>query len=351
MHGGRDRIGIRTCAAWVAAGALCATAFADDETGTRDPGAPVKKDAKSFLIAAVNAFPENAVIDGDTIRVPYGERTKSVRIRSIDTEEVFREDEDRAAAEKDFDAYARSKRGDEPRPTKYGTPAGEAAKAFGVELLAKAVSARLERDCPNERDLDTYGRLLAHVILVTKDGELNWSAEMIRNGHSPYFVKYGRSRRFDALFREAEQEAMTAKRGIWNEAAAGHYPDYAERLKWWRSRADQVDRWRKIADEPQNVTLAVPDTAKKLRARVGKEAVVMGLFHSKLRTKDGSRTILFLMDRNRRNFPLVIFSDDVLKALDMAAIESRFVTVRGKVTLYRDNPQMVIERADQISTQ
>ncbi len=55
-----------------------------------------------------------------------------------------------------------------------------------------------------------YGRLLAYLYV---DGK-NLNVELVRQGFSPHYVKYGRGRlanQFDA----AEQEARAAKRRIW----------------------------------------------------------------------------------------------------------------------------------------
>lgn len=287
------------------------------------------------------------VVDGDTVRI---EGQPAVRILCLDTEEVFRRPRDRTAAEADFDRYARAKQGDEPRPQKYGTPAGEAAKAFARGLMGDGTRVRLERDRLGAPELDPYGRRLAHVILETEAGDVLFSEVMIRAGHSPYFVKYGGSIRFDARLRAAERAAREAQRGIWSKTGPAHYPDYPERLAWWQRRLAQVRAWREVAARSDHVTLGEPGTARKLQALVGNTAVVRGLFSRTLETRDKSRMIILLGDRPQRGFPLVFFDREVYDALDRAAIESMYVTVKGKITLYKGNPQMVVDRADQIST-
>ena len=78
------------------------------------------------------------VHDGDSLRV---EGVGAVRVLGIDCEEIFRSPADQLAAERDFAAYARSRRGDAPEPVKFPTPAGEAAKD------AAAPSSRLPDGC------------------------------------------------------------------------------------------------------------------------------------------------------------------------------------------------------------
>lgn len=241
-------------------------------------------------------------------------------------------------------------RGEHARPQKYGTPAGEAAKVFVSELLADATAVRLERDELKAPAQDIYGRTLAHVVIVKPAGEVNLAVALVKAGHSPYFVKYGNSLRFDKAFRDAEKTAQAKPCGVWAKEAPAHYPDYAERLVWWRSREQQVNAWRLLQDKPDHVTLSTPQTAAKLKPLVGKTAVVRGLLSRIQETKDKSRMIVFLSDTRRRGFPLVFFDKAEYAKLDLPALESRYITVRGEVSLYRGRPQMVVERADQIST-
>src|SRR5207248_4191012 len=124
-----------------------------------------------------------------------------------------------------------------------------------------------------------FGRRLAHVF-VTKDGKAVLYAEaLVRAGLSPYSVKYGRSRRFDAVLRAAQAEARGAKRGVWGDAVK-HYPDYDERLAWWEERAKQVEAWDREfrGDVPaaDHVRLGVPGETGRLLGRMGKRVTLFG---------------------------------------------------------------------------
>ena len=288
-----------------------------------------------------------AVVDGDTVRLPAG--MGSIRVLGLDCEEVFKDAAARAAAEQDFVAYAKAQRGARRLPVKYGTPAGETARGFAQQLAQGATAMRLERDALDAPVRGTYGRLLAHVILQGPQGPINLAEALIRAGHSPYFVKYGRSRRFDAIFRAAEAEARAAGRGIWGSTGPAHYPDYEERLGWWEARAQQVDQWQKEAARPDHVTLGAPDADERLGALVGKDAVVFGLLDRELEVKTKDKRVLLLTHLERRGFSLVFFDLTLPDQLDMHALTSRYLTVRGKVTLYNGRPQMIIESAAQIS--
>ena len=314
---------------------------------------PVRADeappkAKDPLLIGTYPASVECVVDADTIKV--GEKRESVRVMAIDSEEVFKNDEDRAAAAKDFAAYAKAKRGDRKRPAKYGTPAGEAARDWLRAQMKGVTQIRLERDHPKARIRGTYGRLLGHVFLVKPDGEVLLAEALIRAGHSPYFNKYGRSLRFDARLKAAQKEARAAKRGIWSDTGPAHYPDYAERLRWWNARADQMDRWRAVRDKPDHVTLGAPDADAKLKALVGKEAVIFGAFERELPVKTGTQRVFLLGHERRRGFPFVVFDPEVAKGIDLEELGGWFVTLRGKVTLFKERPQMVIESLTQIST-
>src|SRR5687768_14857975 len=152
----------------------------------------------------------NAVVDGDTLRLEHPR--ENVRVHGLDAEEVFYDEAERAAAAADFAAYAAGKRGAFSSPVKFPTPAGEAAKAVAEAFLRGVKTVRLESDEVG-RERDGFGRRLAHV-LVEREGEgVLFAEELIRAGWSPYFVKYGRSLRYDARFVAAQAQARERKLG------------------------------------------------------------------------------------------------------------------------------------------
>jgi micrococcal nuclease len=58
-----------------------------------------------------------------------------------------------------------------------------------------------------------YGRLLAYVFV---DGQ-NLNLDLVRQGLSPYYTKYGKSEKYDAEFRAAEKKARKEKLNIWGD--------------------------------------------------------------------------------------------------------------------------------------
>lgn len=334
---------------------LCAPTWADDDplppvvppVVPTAPGPAKPVPPKAPLVFGTYAATAADVVDGDTIRITG---QPAVRVLCVDTEETYKRPEDRAAAEANFAAYAKAMRGTHPRPRKFGTPAGEAAKVFFVELMQGVTHVRLERDELGAPEADLYGRRLAHVFLIKPTGDVLLTEALIQAGHSPYFVKYGGSARFDARFRAAEKAAREAKRGVWGTEGPAHYPDYPERLVWWHAREAQIKAWRLLRTKPDHVSLGEPTTATKLKSRVGKSVVVFGLFSRVIETRDKSRMIMFLANERRRGLPVVFFDKAEYAKLDLEALESRYITVRGSLSLYKGSPQMVVERADQIST-
>jgi micrococcal nuclease len=286
------------------------------------------------------------VIDGDTLLLEG--LPDSVRVRAVDTEEVFHEERLRREAEADFAAYAARMQGDARMPTKYGTPAGEAAKAFVERLFGRVSKVRLERDAAGDSDRDTYGRVLAHVILILPEGELLLAEELVRRGHTPYFVKYGRSLRFDDRLKGAEAEARAERRGIWGAEGPAHYPDYDARVVWWHRRAAQIEWWRTLGPAPDRFTLGLPADVERLAENVGQTVTVFGLV-GEMKT-EGRPKILFLGNPPGPDLPVVVFDGAVWGALDLEALAYRYVMVTGPLSLYRNRPQIVVQDASQITS-
>jgi endonuclease YncB( thermonuclease family) len=274
---------------------------------------------------------ENAVVDGDTVRVEGLDAT--LRLLGIDAEETFKSEKDLRAYEAGFAAYMAKKRGTSDRPVKAATPLGMDAKKFAEEFFRGVTHVRLERDHPKEIR-DAYDRFLAYVF-VDKGGEwVNFNVECVRAGMSPYFSKYGYSRRFHEDFVAAQEEARAAKRGIWDPAKE-HYPDYEERLVWWDGRAEVIAKFeREAAERPDWIILTNWDALDRLSAMEGQEVVLLGGI-SEVRPRKGRAPARVMLGRRMfSDFPLVFFDDDVLESSGADRARGEFVRVRGTVTRY-----------------
>lgn len=298
----------------------------------------------------IGDFRITRIVDGDTIHVDGLD--SSLRLVGVDTEETFKNDADRRAAQAGLAAYMARKRGGSPRPVKMATPMGEQAKQFAVEFFDGVDQVRLERDHPAEIR-DRYNRYLAYVM-VQRDGRWhNYNVAAVRAGMSPYFRKYGHARRFHAEFEAAEAAAKRDKLGIWAPGAPG-YTDYPEREAWWRARGAFVEEFRtQGAGKSNYIDITHWDAVQRLEALVGKQVVVLGTVGD-VRIGDTGPTKVMLSRRMFNDFPLIFFDRDVFGTSGIGRWTGEFVVITGVPSIYtskRDHTQqvqIVIDRASQV---
>ena len=109
------------------------------------------------------------VIDGDTIAVQKGENILRVRFLCVDTPESVHPDRSR------------------------NTEAGKLASEYTKNALQDRWVILEYEGSPKE---DRYGRVLAYI-------HINFNVELVKQGHSDYYTKYGASKRYDTPFKEA----------------------------------------------------------------------------------------------------------------------------------------------------
>ena len=125
------------------------------------------------------------VVDGDTIVVNYKGKYEKVRLLCVNTPESVHPDK------------------------KQNIPIGKVSSDYTKKrLTGKYVNFEFEGPFRGR-----YGRLLAYVII---NGD-NFNQELIRQGLSPYYTKYGLSRKYDQEFRESEKYARNHKLHIWGD--------------------------------------------------------------------------------------------------------------------------------------
>jgi endonuclease YncB( thermonuclease family) len=305
-----------------------------------------ESDREGLLIGEYRLADE-PVIDGDTIRVEGVDG--SVRLLSIDTEEKLHSRADRAAASKDFERYLRRRRGDAARPQKTGTPMGEEAAKFAEAFFEGAEVVRLERDDSKEIR-GHFGRLLAYVF-VNKNGRwTSYNVECVRAGMSPYFTKYGYSRRFHNQLTHAEVEAREAQRGIWNPNAQG-YGDYDERKDWWNARADFIRAFEHEANRRDDYILLTQwDALSQLENNLGQDVTILSTI-DKIRHFKGLVRVNLAMERDH-GFPVIFFDKDVFRETGIEGFNGEPVTVRGSVERYEKGGyrtlQLVVKEPEQV---
>lgn len=298
----------------------------------------------------IGEFKISKITDGDTFRIENLD--KPTRLLGIDTEETFKTDD--AGAKSDLIAqnwiqYYNTEKADSKMPVKTNSPLGYEAWKWAEEFFKNVDRVRLEKEA-DDRSVDIFGRYLVYMIAIMKDGsEVNYNVECVRQGYSPYFNKYGDSKRFHNEFVEAQNHARSNNLGIWDPAKS-HYPDYEERLQWWDARAKQLNDYEnRYKDDPQYFNLASEEDFARLADYVGKEIVVFGGIGNILTER--FPYILRIPHTKDETFELIIreknaglLSDP---ELDLETKKEYYVYVKGVLGKYKDRYQIELESRDQ----
>ena len=286
------------------------------------------------------------VVDGDTLRVRIGEHEESLRLLSLDTEETSR------------------------TSTKPVTPLGRAATAEAKKFWSPEDPVRLE--FPGSEPLETclnkhrgnFNRLL--VWAYRQDGT-DFQEHMIRQGLSPYFVKYGYARYTDNHLRyvDAERDAQIRSRGIWDQVKGNgsEINNYAALITWWTLRAEIIENYR--------THMATNPIIPVLNTRLDYDQLVTSASQENENTiftdlrsirRVGGHHVAISIGALAR--PFDIFIPDAYGSKGQAVVDlltQRYVPsdlehprrgyayLRGPLSMYRDTPQIVIRSVAQIS--
>ena len=146
------------------------------------------------------------IVDGDTIVINYKGKNEKVRLLCVNTPESVHPDK------------------------KQNIPMGKVASDYTKKRLnGKYVDLEFEGTFRGR-----YGRLLAYIIV---DG-VNFNLDLVRQGLSPYYIKYGLSQKYDQEFREAERYARKHKLNIWGDPALAQ--KYLRLKSKWGQRKSRV---------------------------------------------------------------------------------------------------------------
>lgn len=228
------------------------------------------------------------VVDGDTIHIARNGGVDKLRLLSVDTEEKL---------------SGRPFNPDKPE-TLYGEDTMLWAQDLFAGLAGEDGVTRVGVAFPNgEEEYDMYGRLLCHVILP--DGT-DFNVQLVAEGRSPYFMKYGYSRLAHGAFEAAEAEARKAELGVWspdvNKPASAsdpwHKRDYDKLVPWWRARAEAIEAFRTLqANNPQAAFASEDEDGLaegvEYSERFGYPINVFGAIDRVFEEDDGSLTLLF----------------------------------------------------------
>lgn len=303
----------------------------------------------SFLIGE---FRITKITDGDTFRFEGLDR--STRLLGVDTEETFK---DAYAQQKSFelsliwpDEYYRHQAENKTSyPVKIESPFGFETWQWTKDLLTDIISVRLEKE-DTLRLIDVYGRYLSYVFLNYDDGEINYNIECVKRGYSPYYNKYGNSKRFHKEFLEAQEFARKNKLGIWN-IETKCYPDYEKRILWWNKRAEQIEEFEKQYSKSDNSFNLMNDGEyERMKNYTDKEILVLANVTEIFTGVNPS--IIRINIKRGVDFDIVFFDEytKILEKYDTEILKEYFIFVTGKLSTYRDKYQIIVENPDQIWT-
>jgi endonuclease YncB( thermonuclease family) len=154
----------------------------EEETTNEDSAEPTPEEPTDTAVY----YSVVSVVDGDTIKVNINGTTETLRLIGIDTPETV----------------------DPRKPVQcFGKEASNKAKEL---LTGKKV--RLEADS-TQGDVDKYNRLLRYAFL--EDGTF-FNKEMIAQGFAHEYTYQSNPYKYQADFKEAEQQAREQNKGLWN---------------------------------------------------------------------------------------------------------------------------------------
>jgi len=203
-----------------------------------------------------------------------------------------------------------------------------------------------------------YGRLLCY---VNKTGE-NYNLKMVKEGWSPYFVKYGRSRSYHSEFLEAEKEAQSKNIAIWDPVtnATGNKREYKILIPWWHLRESIIQDYRKFGIQRgvQSVRVDYDDIVEA--AKTGSSMTVFCDLQGGINKRPGNGALIYA-GSIKHKFNLWIPDRESAQAEKILnLIEKRYagqgrgyVYVSGKASLYppskRGKPQIELTSVEQLS--
>ncbi|MBD2481806.1 MULTISPECIES: thermonuclease family protein [Planktothrix] len=280
------------------------------------------------------------VVDGDTIKVLLNDKREFLRLDCVDTEEILNHDS-------------------KPR-TNAGIAAAEMAQQYFTNEHGFLTQVDIEFDGNEpaevclEKYRDHHGRLICY---VHKYGE-NFNLKLIKEGWSPYYIKYGHSRLYHQEMMEAEAEAQAYNRMIWNPQTNEHsgFRNYTILMPWWSLRASIVDDFRRYG-QPNGVLSVRLDYPKILLAAMKQQWVTIfcdlqdgitkwignsAIIHTG--TKDHNLKLWIPEATDEKYAPLVYLINKRYTGLGRG-----YIYVSGQVTMYRDKPEITLTSLQQLS--
>lgn len=289
----------------------------------------------------IEHLPVLDVVDGDTLHIELHGKRETLRFCGIDTEES---------------------KGNSGKPiTKAGKMASEMAKEYfrqgdgWCHIDIEFETDDLEDVCLTKHR-DKYGRLLCYIHCHNE----NFNLKLIREGWSPYFVKYGYSRVYHEAFQKAQQEAQDSRLVIWNPKTnqGGPSRDYDDLMPWWERRGQRVQIFRDRGKP--NGALEVREDYDSIQKYVGSEqhVTVFCDLQGGISARPGTGAVIDVGTRTR---PFSLWLPDAESDSQQKLIEHieakyarrgvGFAYITGAITQYKDKLQIVLQDEKQLSEQ
>lgn len=288
----------------------------------------------------INNLQVTKVVDGDTIKVLLNDKREFIRMDYVDAEESYSEN------------------------SKPVTELGKAALEMAIKYFTlpndelAQVDLEFDTNDPVEVCLEKYrdhqGRLIAYV----HKNEENFNIKLIREGWSPYFIKYGNSRLYHQEMMAAEIEAQAHNLGVWNPKInlGKRKRNYHLLVPWWALRASIVEDYRTYGipagvlavrlDFPQ--ILAAAEAEKLIAVFYDLQAGVSKFLDNGALIYDGTRDHrlkLWIPDTNSEQMkPLLQLLKNRYFGLGRG-----YVYISGQVHMYRDKPEIILNNIHQLS--
>lgn len=283
------------------------------------------------------------VVDGDTVRVRVGDGEESLRLLALDTEES------RPVMGKPF--------------TPFGTKAKEEAVRFFP--VGQQVTLEFPGDEPEEVCWRKYRGNYGRPLVFIHKGNIDYQEHMIREGYSPYFVKYGyvpigeHHKRYTAAERAAQEQRL----GVWDQITnnGSEMRNYAVLAVWWHLRARIIDDYR-AARETRPDLLNTRLDYEQIVGLAGNEGPAVVFTELRECRRVGGGHLIIRIGSEEQ--PFKVFVPDVDqpdRQPIVELLENRYVSgspdhprrsyayVGGMLKLYRGEPEIVVTAADQIT--
>jgi micrococcal nuclease len=282
------------------------------------------------------------VVDGDTLRIGGGLREESVRLLALDTEES------NAGSNKPI------------------TPWGREAKKEAERFFSPGDTVTLEfpgHEPPEEcwvKHRDNYGRVLG---FIHKNGQ-DFQEHMIREGYSPYFVKYGYAdfEVYHHRYMLAERDAQAAHRGLWDQVTVNgsEMRNYALLGVWWHLRAQIIDQYRLLKQANPDLLNSRLDYAQLVELATQEPEVTVFTELREYHQVGSSHVIItigsiqqpfqvFLPNAINNGQPILHLLDNRYIAVEPDHVRRNYAYVRGLLKLYQGKPEIIVTSPEQIT--